>query len=132
MTFDQFLRLSPVILLHALCALLAFFLGSYQLLAKKGTASHRLLGYLWCALMETVAIASFWIHSINQFMGFSFIHLISVYVAVSLPVAVNAARYGNIQKHRNIMTGTYFGGLILAGLLTLTPGRALGKLLFGW
>jgi uncharacterized membrane protein len=132
MTFGQFLQLSPVILLHSFCAVLALIIGTYQLLSSKGSIGHRFLGYVWCALMGTVAVASLWIHGINQFMGFSFIHLISLYVAVSLPMAVIAARQGKIKKHRGIMVGTYCGGLIVAGLLTFAPGRVLGKLLFGW
>ncbi len=63
------------ILLHSAAALVALLLGAWQLWAAKGTGGHRVLGYVWVGLMMLVAVSSFWIHQINQFMGFSVIHL---------------------------------------------------------
>jgi uncharacterized membrane protein len=34
-------------------------------------------------------------------------------------------RRGNIRGHRNAMLGLYVGGLLIAGSLTLLPGRLL-------
>jgi uncharacterized membrane protein len=65
-------------------------------------------------------------------MGFSVIHLLSINVIVGLPLAILAARRGNITSHRMMMKGTYVGGLIVAGIFTLAPGRILGRLLIGW
>ncbi len=123
---------SPQILIHAAAALIALLLGFYQLWAAKGTGGHRMLGYVWVGLMMLVALSSFWIHQINQFRGFSVIHLLSLTVAIGLPVAVVAARQGNITRHRRAMQGMYLGGLIIAGIFTLAPGRMLGNLVFGW
>jgi uncharacterized membrane protein len=120
------------IVLHAAGAIIALLLGAWQLWARKGTGGHRVIGYIWVALMMLVAVSSFWIHQINQFMGFSVIHLLSINVAVGLPVAVIAARQGNIARHRMAMKGMYVGGLIIAGIFTLAPGRMLGNLVFGW
>jgi uncharacterized membrane protein len=132
MTLEQFFQVSPIILLHTASAVLSLLLGTYQLLTMKGTAGHRILGYVWCSLMGFVAVSSMWIHSIDQFMGFSVIHLLSVNVIVGLPLAILAARRGNIARHRMMMKGTYVGGLIVAGIFTLAPGRILGRLLIGW
>jgi uncharacterized membrane protein len=122
----------PVVLVHAACALVALLLGGYQLYSYKGTPSHRVLGYVWVSLMMTVAFSSFWIHGIRQFGDFSLIHLLSLYVAIGLPFAVLAARRGNVNRHRISMQSFYIGGLIVAGILTLAPGRLLGQLVFGW
>jgi uncharacterized membrane protein len=123
---------STVVIVHAAAAVAALPIGGYQLYAMKGTGGHRVVGYVWVALMTVVAVSSFWIHEIRQLGWFSVIHLLSLYVAVSLPIAVIAARQGNIARHRGTMKGMYIGGLIIAGLFTLTPGRVLGQLVFGW
>jgi uncharacterized membrane protein len=132
MTLEQFFQVSPIILLHTASAVLSLLLGTFQLLTLKGTSGHRILGYVWCSLMAIVAVSSLWVHSIDQFMGFSVIHLLSINVIVGLPLAILAARRGNIARHSMMMKGTYVGGLIVAGIFTLAPGRILGRLLIGW
>ncbi len=119
-------------LIHAAAAICALLLGAYQLWAMKGTGPHRVIGYVWAGLMTLVAASSFWIHQINQFRGFSVIHLLSIYVLVGVPAAVLAARRGAIRNHRMSMIGLFTGGLIIAGIFTLAPGRMLGHLVFGW
>ena len=111
--------------------MLALAIGTYQLMSEKGTRGHRVLGYVWVALMVSVAVSSFWIRTIDMFMGFSVIHLLSIYVLIGLPAAVLAARQGSISRHRKIMKGTYIGGLIVAGIFTLAPGRLIGGWVFG-
>ena len=43
---------------HAFAAMAAFALGAVQLAAPKGTLPHRTVGWLWVALMVTVATTS--------------------------------------------------------------------------
>jgi len=62
---------------------------------------------------------------------FSFIHLISVFVLVMLPVAVWQARTGRISGHRRSMQGIFLGGLVIAGALTFVPPRIMGRMIFG-
>ena len=40
-------------------------------------------------------------------------------------------RRGNIRGHRMAMLGLYIGGLLIAGGLTLLPGRVLHRVVFG-
>jgi uncharacterized membrane protein len=124
-------NLPIIVVVHAAAAIVALLIGGYQLYAIKGTTSHRVIGYVWAGLMMVVSVSSFWIHGIKQLGWFSVIHLLSLYVAVSLPVAVIAARRGHIARHRGMMKGMYIGGLLVAGLFTLAPGRVLGHLMFG-
>ncbi len=121
-----------IVVVHASAALSALVIGGYQLFAGKGTGGHRAIGYVWTSLMMLVALSSFWIHDIRQFGPFSVIHVLSAYVAVGLPLAILAARRGSIKRHKSSMQGLYLGGLIVAGVFTLSPGRVLGKLVFGW
>ena len=121
----------PFIQIHALGAFLALGLGITQFARTKGTLSHRVIGWIWVLLLFSVALSSFWIHTIRQFAGFSLIHLLSVLTLTGLPLAVLAARKGRITAHEKIMKSIFIYGLIVAGLFTLLPGRILGQVLFG-
>jgi uncharacterized membrane protein len=110
-----------VIALHLSAALAALGLGIAVLFLRKGTAVHKALGRSWGALMLVVAISSFWI---TRNGAFSWIHLLSVWVLLSLACAVFFIRRGNVRAHQGFMVGTYLG-LVGAGLGALAPGRAL-------
>lgn len=131
MTLTPLLAASLTIQIHVATALAAFGLGLVQLLARKGTATHRRLGYLWVGLMAVTSAISFGIHTINQWNGFSLIHLLSIFTLVMLARGVIAARQGNIRKHKLIMTITFVGALVIAGGFTLIPGRLMYTVVFG-
>jgi len=118
---------TPLILLHTFAALAALALGAAMFLAAKGTPLHRTAGRSWVVLMLVVAISSFWIRSNGTF---SWIHALSVMVIAMLGAAVHLAVTHRIRAHRRMMIGLYAGGLVLAGLFTLLPGRLLGR--FVW
>jgi uncharacterized membrane protein len=42
-----------------------------------------------------------------------------------------AIRRGDVRQHGKSMRGVYVGGLLIAGLFTLAPGRILYRVLFG-
>ena len=115
-----------MIALHLSAAFAALGLGIAVLFLRKGTAAHKVLGRSWGALMLVVAISSFWI---TRDGAFSWIHLLSIWVLVSLACAVYFIRRGNVRAHRNFMLGTV-AGLAVAGLFALAPGRALYRLFF--
>jgi uncharacterized membrane protein len=117
--------------IHAFAAMFAFVAGLLQFALPKGTPLHRAVGWAWVLTMATVACGSFWISTIRQFGPFSLIHLLSVYVLVGLVLAVRAARSGRIDAHRKHMIGTFIGALVVAGTLTLLPGRIMHAVLFG-
>jgi uncharacterized membrane protein len=110
-----------VIALHLSAALAALGLGAAVLFLRKGSAFHKALGRGWVALMLVVAISSFWI---TRDGAFSWIHLLSVWVIISIACAVFFIRRGNARAHRGFMVGTYLG-LVGAGMGALAPGRAL-------
>jgi uncharacterized membrane protein len=93
------LNAAPATKLHAFAALAAFGLGAVQLAAPKGTLPHRTIGWIWVALMLTVAASSFWIHDLRVWGPWSPIHLLSIFTLATLPLAVVHAR-----RHR--VTGT--------------------------
>ncbi len=107
------------------------FLGVVQLAAPKGTIPHRLFGWLWAALMLTVAISSFFIHELRLWGMWSPIHLLSVFTLIMLPLAIVHARRQDVRRHQRTMIGLFAGALVIAGVFTFLPGRIMHAVLFG-
>lgn len=123
--------MSPIIAVHLAAALVAMPLGVVQLTRRKGTPSHRALGYIWIAAMIVAAISSFGIQSLTNGHGFSVIHLLSIWTLIALAVAFIAIRRRNYRVHRGFMIGSYLG-LVGAGIgAVAVPGRVLYVFLFG-
>jgi uncharacterized membrane protein len=59
------------------------------------------------------------------------IHLLSLLVLVTLPLAVWHAHRHDVRRHRNAMTGLFIGALVIAGAFTLLPGRIMHAVVFG-
>ncbi|MEM6372071.1 MAG: DUF2306 domain-containing protein [Pseudomonadota bacterium] len=120
-----------IIASHALMAMAALGFGIWQMLGTKGSARHRLVGYVWVTLMTGTAFGSFWIHDIRLFGPFSPIHVLSVMVLINAPLAIVAARHGHIEKHRRYMQSLFLLALVTAGLFSLLPGRIMHGIVFG-
>lgn len=120
----------PAIQLHLLAAVAAFFLGLMQFALPKGTGMHRTLGWIWVLLIAAAAISSLFIRQLNH-GAFSLIHILSGWTLVVLPMAIYAARRGDIARHRGRMTGLFIGGLLIAGTLAFMPGRLMWRLFLG-
>jgi len=131
MSLAPLLDAVPAIPVHAFAAMTAFVLGVVQLAAPKGTLPHRALGWVWVLLMLSVAISSFWIHQIRLVGPWSPIHLLSILVLVTVPLAVWKAYHHEVADHRRIMTSVFCGALVIAGLFTLLPGRIMHAVVFG-
>lgn len=122
---------APAIPVHAFAAMAALGLGIVQFAAPKGTLPHRTIGWIWVALMVAVAGSSLWIHQIRLLGPWSPIHLLSIMVLVLLPLAVVSAHRHDVARHSRIMIGVFAGGLVIAGLFTLLPGRIMHAVVFG-
>ena len=130
MTLEPLFAAGPVIAAHAFAALGAFAVGIIQFAGPKGTTTHRTLGWLWVLSMASVAISSFWINGIKQYGNFSWIHGLSIFVLIMLPLAVLAARRHRVSAHSKTMIGLFLGALVIAGLFTLLPGRIIHQVIF--
>jgi len=130
MSLAPLLDAAPAIPVHAFAAMAAFALGIVQFAAPKGTLPHRTVGWIWVALMAAVAASSFWIHEVRLLGPWSPIHLLSIFTLIMLPIAVWRARRHRVADHRRIMTMTFVGALVIAGLFTLLPGRIMHAVVF--
>jgi uncharacterized membrane protein len=131
MSLVPLLDAAPAIPAHAFAAMTAFMLGVVQLAAPKGTLPHRTLGWIWVCLMLAVAISSFWIHEIRLVGHWSPIHMLSIFVLITVPLAVWKAHRHQVADHRRIMISIFSGALVIAGLFTLLPGRIMHAVVFG-
>jgi len=116
--------------IHLAAVMAAFAVGTALMAGRKGRALHRALGWGFAGLMTVGAGASLFIHSLNP-RGLSPLHLLSGWTLIILPVALVAARRHRVRVHARIMTSLYLGGLVVAGLFALAPGRLLWRALFG-
>src|SRR5207249_10857482 len=116
MTLAPLLEAPVVIQIHAFAAITAFAVGIVQLAAPKGTIPHRLVGWSWATLMLTVAGSSLFIHEIRLWGPWSPIHLLSILVLVTLPLAVLYARRHDVGQHRMAMLMLFTGALVIAGV----------------
>lgn len=113
--------------IHLGAALVAVSVGAWQMFARKGGASHKRVGWTWIGIMLAASLSSFWIQELRHGAGFSPVHLLSVWVPVSMGLAIFFIRRGNVRAHKRFMTGTFIG-LAAAGAGALMPGRFLALL----
>ena len=109
---------------------MAILVGAVLMVGVKGSLTHRILGWTWVMAMMTGAVSSLFIRMLNH-GAFSYIHLLSGWTIVALPMAVAAARSHKVKLHARLMTGLFTGGLILAGVLAFMPGRLMWEMFFG-
>lgn len=131
MSLDPLLSEGFVVASHALAAIAALLLGAVQLAASKGTLPHRTLGYVWAGLMLYIAITGVWIHELRLWGRWSPIHLLSILVLVTVPLAVWRAHRHEVTAHKRGMISLYALALVVTGLFTLWPGRVMHAVLFG-
>lgn len=127
MNFAPLITAGPAVHIHLAATILALALGIAMLVRRKGTGSHRLLGWIWVGLMLTAAVSSFWITGTDG--AYSAVHILSVVILITVPLAVLAIRRGKTGTHRRAMIAIFSTGLILPGLFTLLPHRLLGRLM---
>jgi uncharacterized membrane protein len=118
--------------IHVASVVPAALIGPFLFWGPKGTPTHRLVGKVWIGLMVMSALSSFFIHEIDVLMGFSPIHLISIYVLFGAWLAVQHARSHRMVAHKRQVAGLYLGGIVGAGAFTLLPGRIMHAVVFAF
>lgn len=110
-----FIILSPVSWLHIAFALLALLAGSYILWAPKGTARHRLIGYVYVGSMLVVLTTAFGIY--HLFGRWGIVHWGAVACCLALTWGMAAVWFRTYL--RDWLRWHYFGlSASVAGLYT--------------
>jgi len=112
----------------------AFMIGTYLLIKRKGTPRHKALGKAYMLLMLVTALITLLMPAEvgPRFLNhFGLIHILSLVVLVTVPVAWVSIRRGERITHQISMISLYIGGLLIAGSFTLMPGRLMHQWLFG-
>lgn len=129
MNWTPLIEAGPLVQGHIIAAVLSALVGAAQFVGRKGTSVHKTLGWVWIGLIAITASSSIFMRNLND-GGFSFTHGFTALAALGVPAAVLAIRRGDILLHRNFMIAVYVGGLLIAGMFTLTPGRLLHYVMF--
>jgi uncharacterized membrane protein len=108
---------------------LALALTPIMLLRRRGDRFHRTLGRLWVSAMLATAIISLDLRIVNR-GSFSFIHVLSVWTILQVPLIIWFAHRHDIARHRASVRGMVTGALIIAGFFTFPFHRMLGQWLF--
>lgn len=119
-----------IVWLHIATILIALALTPVMLLRRRGDRLHRRLGWIWCAALGGTALISFWVRTINP-GTLSWIHILSAWTLIQVPLIVWSARTHNVKRHRTSVRGMVLGALLIAGIFTFPFGRLMGQWLFG-
>jgi len=79
--------------------------------------------------MSFTALSSFFLTGVNG-SWYSFIHALSAWTLISLPLGIMAIRRRNIAQHRKTMTDMFVGAMLVAGLFTFLPYRTMWATFF--
>ncbi|MEQ7872802.1 hypothetical protein ABDK56_02185 [Sphingomonas sp. ASV193] len=127
---DRWALVPPMVWAHLATIGIALALTPVMLLRRRGDRRHRALGRVWAVAMFMTALLSFSIRGINR-GGLSFIHLLSAWTLIQVPIIVWSARRHDVARHRSAVRGMVFGALLVAGFFTFPFNRLLGRWLFG-
>lgn len=116
------------IAIHVATVVPAIPLGTFLLLAPKGSRMHKSLGKLWVALMVTTALSAIFIQTGGTF---SPIHIFVPITLIASYKLVATARRGDMKGHKKEILNLYFGALMIPGIASMVlPGRLMNVWLF--
>ncbi len=115
---------------HLGTIMVALVLTPVMMLRRRGDALHRQLGWIWVSAMILTAAITFTVRNANN-GGFSFIHILSAWVLIQVPLIAWSAHKHNIARHRFGARAMTTGALLIAGFFTFPFNRMLGHWLFG-
>ncbi|MBX9730439.1 MAG: DUF2306 domain-containing protein [Sphingomonas sp.] len=114
---------------HLGTMIVALALTPVMLLRRRGDRPHRVLGRVWVIAMLLTALTSLAVRDVNH-GNFSFIHLLSAWVIIQVPLLWWSARTHRVAQHRSSVRGMVLGALLIAGFFTFPFNRMLGQFLF--
>jgi uncharacterized membrane protein len=128
--WEYLAQTSLAIKLHLATALIALGLGIFMWGRPKGDIIHRWVGRGFVGAMLLAAAMAIFIRESNH-GKFSIIHIFVPITLIGCFQVVYFIRAGNLTKHKKAVKGLFFYALIIPGILSVTPGRVLWKLIWG-
>lgn len=122
-------KVPAMVWLHIATIFVALALTPLMLLRRRGDRLHRTLGWIWVVGLAGTALLSFGIRVISP-GSLSYIHLLSAWTLIQLPIIVLSARRHDHARHRRAIHGMVIGALLIAGFFTFPFGRLMGHWLF--
>ena len=116
--------------IHLATVVAALVLATVQMVGPKGRTFHRVMGWTLSILLVVTSVASLFIPSPGGGL-FNPLQVFSVWTLIAVPWAILSARRHNVRRHAAIMSGLYFGALVISGALTFLPGRLMWRVFFG-
>jgi uncharacterized membrane protein len=131
MRLEPLLEASLAIQVHVLAAVLAIGLGAWQFLARKGAVPHRIIGWMWVALLAAICLSSFFIPGSWHIGPVSVFHALSAYTLWALYMGARAARRGDVPAHRSYMIWIYGLSILLSAIIAVgSSGGVLNEMFF--
>jgi uncharacterized membrane protein len=124
----------PLVQLHAVTGLLALLAGLARLVLAGREPIDRGLGWSFLTLLVVSAISSLFLPTpagAPNLMGMTPHHGFAVLALAGAGAALVAARLNDRLTHQRILTATFAGVLLMAGLFEMAPGRMLNTVLAG-
>jgi uncharacterized membrane protein len=127
---SEWLLVPVVVWAHLSTMIVALALTPVMLLRPRGDVLHRRIGWVWVSAMILTAAISLFVFNPDR-GRFSYIHILSVWVLIQVPIIAWSARKHNIKRHRTGVRAMVTGALLIAGFFTFPFNRMLGHWLFG-
>ena len=122
--------MSVAIRIHLATIIPSAIIGTWLIFAsRKGSTAHRLLGFVYLALMTITATAAIFIRELNA-GSFSFFHIFVPMTYWGVFGALWSLHRRDVAGHKRAMLGLYFGGILVAGAFTFAPGRLIHRFFF--
>lgn len=126
---SEWARLPLLLWAHIGTIVVALALTPIMLLRRRGDRLHRQLGWCWSASLAITAASTFGIRGMNG-GALSFIHVLSAWTLIQVPLIVWSARTHQVARHRRAVRVMATGALIIAGIFTFPFDRLMGRWLF--
>lgn len=131
---EPLLAAPMLVQLHAAAGVLALILGAARVAWPFGEPAETALGWGFLVLLVLSAASALLLsppHGAPNLYGVTPHHGFVVLALAGAGAAVVAARQGHRLGRQRIVTATFAGVLVMAGLFEMAPGRMLNALLAG-
>jgi uncharacterized membrane protein len=120
--------------LHVILGVSALVVGAARLVLPEGNRLEHGMGWTFLALLLLTTLSALLIPmpaGTPNLMGVTPMHGFAVVALAGAGAAVVAARQGDRHRWNKIVTATFAGVLLMAGLFEVVPGRLLNTVLGG-